>query len=366
MSERFKRRVKDEDWTPWDEGVFKWQDEAIDEGNERPTRREFKQLSGTVSIADEGGNATVLEFQTAIQALYSSNNALPSYFDILTLLAQSNGAFAGRFVVVYNDDAAPGESTIPFTVSGNTYYALNISVTTAASLADAFDQYAGIFDQSGTSPRDDDIDPDPDGVVGAFALSVNGQYNQDTDPDTGVITLSPNNSCNIKANGGNIEPMAELDTTVSAKTDSFSFNLNGVTFVHAYVKYTIVFAGSQGSRVAQTIINPSIQFYKSDVDNSPEGGTFNSSGSEYTHYMHIGTVSLAARGYRRYAKINQTRSGDISGIQNFNSISTGTQTDSDGADVSDITKSGMREIILCVDGRPYSTFIMTGPLFEIT
>ena len=81
--------------------------------------------------------------------------------------------------------------------------------------------------------------------------------------------------------------------------------------------------------------------------------------------MYIGAVAVTRRGNRRFAFINQVRSGNIDGIQNFNTKQQGTETDSSGTSVANKTKSGLREIILCVNGEPYSTFIITSALFEI-
>ena len=62
----------------------------------------FRQFSGTMSVADSGGNATVTEFRNGIEGIY---NNLPSTFsgsarygDIITLVNSVGGAFQGRFL----------------------------------------------------------------------------------------------------------------------------------------------------------------------------------------------------------------------------------------------------------------------------
>ena len=137
-------------------------------------------------------------------------------------------------------------------------------------------------------------------------------------------------------------------------------------YLHIYAQYTINFTGGVGGRVANSVTGAAFVFEDSETNDFKEGGTFSATGSSYTHRTHIGSVVVVKRGSRRFARINQKRSGNITGIQNFNSTSTGTSTDSSGTDVSAKTKSGIREVILCLDGVPYSTFILTGPLLEIT
>ena len=88
--------------------------------------------------------------------------------------------------------------------------------------------------------------------------------------------------------------------------------------------------------------------------------------TSYTHHQYIGAVSITRRGLRRFCYIHQHRSGDIDGIQNFNTKQAGTPTDSSGTNVADKTKAGLREVIICIDGVPYSTYIITSAMFEIT
>lgn len=326
----------------------------------------FRQLSGTVSISDEGGNATAAELQSGLQNLYSFYGDQARYGDIVTLVNSSGGAFAARFLVVLEDDGAPSEVTIAFTSGATTFYALNLAATSIAALTDAFDQYAGIFDQSGTVPRDDDIIPDTSGGDQAsFQISVPSPYTVDS--ETGALQLGSGNPT-ISVNGGTYEVFAGISGTFSANsTNSYSPPTTGVQFVGVYASFEINFTGSIGSRVPGSISETSIEFYGGTENEFVEGGSFNSTGSVYTHKSLIGVVALLRRGNRSWAYINQKIQGDIVGIQGpFNSVSTGTGTDSDGNDVSGQTKSGMREVILCLNGKPYGTFILTGPLFEIT
>lgn len=325
----------------------------------------FRQLSGTINVADQAGNATVAEFQSGLESLYSSYGDKARYGDIVTLLNSSGGAFVGRFLVVLNGDGAPGEATIAFTSGGTTFYALNISSTSLASIIDALDQALGIFDSSGTTPRDDDIVPDTDESQ-AFSISVDGHYDVGAD---GSLSIGLGNPV-ISVKGGKYTAFDGISGTFTgSSTNSYAPPLEGgFTYVHIYAKFTINFSGTIGNRVPSSMGETSIDFYTNDNPlGFREGGEFSSDGATYTHNTYIGAVALCRRGNRRWAVINQKIVGDITGFQgNFNSISSGTQTDSDGTDVSDKTKSGMRETILCLNGKPYGTFILTGPLYEIT
>jgi hypothetical protein len=326
----------------------------------------FRQLSGTVSVADEGGNATVAELQAGLVNLYSFYSDQARYGDIVTLIDSSTGALVARFLVVLQDDGAPSEATVAFSSEGTTFYGLNITTSSIAALTDAFDQYSGIFDSSGTVPRDEDIIPDTaNGDKSSFQISVSSPY--DIDPETGALQLGTGVPV-IYVKGGTYEVFPDISGTFSSdSTNSFRPPETGVQFVAVYAKFQINFTGSIGSRVPSSIGETAFEFYGNTENSFKEGGFFNANGSVYTHYSLIGVVALLRRGFRSWAYINQKIQGNITGLQgSFNSVSVGTQTDSGGTDVSDKTKSGMREVILCLNGKPYGTFILTGPLFEIT
>jgi hypothetical protein len=160
--------------------------------------------------------------------------------------------------------------------------------------------------------------------------------------------------------------MQGLTFSVPQKSNNTLVPAEGTTsFLHVYVKYTVSFTGTQGSRVANNITTGVIEFFDSTTDDYKEGGEFNGSQTVYTHFTYIGNVRVTRRGNRRFAKITQVRSGQINGIQNFNTKQSGTTTDSDGNDVAAKTKSGLREVVMCVNGKAYSTFIITSALFEI-
>ena len=340
----------------------------FESSNLPPFPGDFRVLKGTVTVASTAGNAAAAELQTGIQSAYANStvNAAPMFGDIITLTNASGGALVGRFIVILEDDDAPGEATITFTSGGKTRFALNLTSTTAAGLTDAFDQYVGIFDESAKTPNDADIDTEEEGKGSSpFQISISNTYGAVSAGGTLQIG-SATPTVTVKA--GTLTPMTGLDATISSDgTTTMTAPADGdPKYLHIYAKYTINFTGGVGGRVANSISGAQFEFFDSETSAFKEGGTFSATGSSYTHFTHIGSVAFVKRGNRRFARINQKRSGTINGIQNFNSTSTGTSTDSSGTDVSAKTKSGLREVILCLDGVPYSTFILTGPLLEIT
>ena len=339
----------------------------FESSNLPPFPGDFRTIKGTVTVASTAGNATAAELQTGIQNAYSNStiNSAPMFGDIITLTNASGGALVGRFIVILEDDDAPGEATITFTSGGKTRFALNLTTTTAAGLTDAFDQYVGIFDESAKEPNDADIDTEEEGKGSSpFQIGISNVYSTVSAGGTLVIGAAPI----VTVAAGTLTPMQGLDATIgSPGSQQITAPADGdPKYLHIYAQYTINFTGGVGGRVANSVTGAAFVFEDSETNDFKEGGTFISTGSSYTHRTHIGSVVVVKRGSRRFARINQKRSGDIVGIQNFNSTSTGTPTDSSGTDVSAKTKSGLREVILCLDGVPYSTFILTGPLLEIT
>ncbi len=320
----------------------------------------FGQLSGTISVADPSNGATTAEYQTALGSIYSSRN--PKYGDIVTLVTGA-GAFDARFIIFPDGDWAPSNATVAFTSGLGTYYAYNFSASSLSGITDALDQALGQFDTSGTVPRDDDINDELSGDVNAdFQISITNLYSVSAE---GVLSIG--GSPNVVVQGGDIEPMEGLTAAIPQASNSTLAPTEGTTdFLHVYVKYEINFTGSAGSRVASSMGTSSIVFFDSTSEDYKEGGSFSGTQTKYTHFTYIGNVRVTRRGSRRFAKITQVRSGGINGIQNFNTIQAGTSTDSDGNNVADKTKSGLREVILCLNGKPYSTFIITSALFETT
>ena len=320
----------------------------------------FGQISKVITIANPANGATTAEYQTALASIYAVRK--PKYGDIVTFIT-SESAFDSRFIVFPEGDGAPSNSTISFTSSNGTWYAYNFSATSLSSITDAIDQALGQFDQSGTVPRDDDIDEEVAGDINAeFQISISNLYS--VDPATNVLSIGGNP--NVVVDSGIVEPMQGLTFSVPQKSNNTLVPAEGTTsFLHVYVKYTVSFTGTQGSRVANNITTGVIEFFNSTTDDYKEGGEFNGSQTVYTHFTYIGNVRVTRRGNRRFAKITQVRSGQINGIQNFNTKQSGTTTDSSGNNVAAKTKSGLREVILCVNGKAYSTFIITSALFEI-
>jgi hypothetical protein len=320
----------------------------------------FGQISKVITIANPANGATTAEYQTALASIYATRK--PKYGDIITFIT-SESAFDSRFIVFPEGDGAPSNSTIAFTSSNGTWYAYNFSATSLSSITDAIDQALGQFDQSGTVARDDDIDEEVAGDINAeFQISISNLYS--VDPATNVLSIGGNP--NVVVDSGTVEPMQGLTFSVPQKSNNTLVPAEGTTrFLHVYVKYTVSFTGTQGSRVAGNITTGVIEFFDSTTDDYKEGGEFNGSQTVYTHFTYIGNVRVTRRGNRRFAKITQVRSGQINGIQNFNTKQSGTTTDSSGNNVAAKTKSGLREVTLCVNGKAYSTFIITSALFEI-
>ena len=320
----------------------------------------FGQISKVITIANPANGATTAEYQTALASIYAVRK--PKYGDIITFIT-TESAFDSRFIVFPQGDGAPSNSTIAFTSSGGTWYAYNFSASSLSGITDAIDQALGQFDQSGTVPRDDDIDEEVAGDIDAdFQISISNLYS--VDPATNALQIG--GSPNVVVDSGTVEPMQGLTFSVPQGSNSTLVPSEGTTdFLHIYVKYEINFTGSQGSRVANTVTDGEIKFFNSTTDTYKEGGSFSASQAVYTHFTYIGNVRVTRRGNRRFAKITQVRSGQINGIQNFNTKQSGTTTNSSGTDVAAKTKSGLREVILCLNGKPYSTFIITSALFEI-
>lgn len=327
----------------------------------------FRQLSGDMAVADSAGNATVSELRTGILAIYTALSDQAAYGDVLTLTNASGGALVARFIVMLQDDNAGGENTISFTSGSSTFYAINITSTSAASLTDAFDEY---FTTVNNMNHPDDRDLDVDSSVASksmpFTISLNDTY---TDT-SGVLTLNTSNPT-VSVVEGSYEPMQGFSHDIdSGLTHDVTATLSSgsTVFILVFVKYILEFTGTQGSRIVsgfKTGAEPQLEFIESQSPSTVEGGDFNSDGSEYTHYDLVGIVGITTRGTRRTARIIQKFAGDQTGIRNFASKNAGSGADAAKGVTADMTKSGIREVTLCLNGHPYSTFILTGPLLAI-
>ena len=316
----------------------------------------FRQFSGTMSVADSGGNATVTEFRNGIQGIY---NNLPSTFsgsarygDIITLVNSVGGAFQGRFLVVLQNDYAPNEATIQFTANSNTWYALNISSTSVAGITDAVDQFFTKASNDEQANAFDLID-ELENATGGFSISVDGYYNTS---EAGFI--SPNPSANVAVKGGTVEYNDSIDLTTIGANDSFSFPDDGkkITIV-VYLEYTINFTGDTASSGGTLSINFA---ENATVPSADPPMVFSSNNTVGTKRMLVGTVELATNGNRRFVRITQSMQGTVQ--QQSGSSGGGSSTSDPNLD----TDSGVRMFIVCIDGKPYKTAFMTGPVVEIT
>lgn len=319
----------------------------------------FRQFSGTMTVADSGGNATVTEFRTGIQNIYSNlpstYNGSARYGDIITLVNASGGAFQGRFLVVLQNDFAPNEATIQFTTNSKTWYALNISATSIATITDSVDQYFTIASNDEQANAFDLID-ELDNASGGFSISVNGYYNTSAE---GFI--SPNSSANIVVKGGTVEYNDSIDLTTQGDTDSYDFPATGKkTTIVIYLEYTINFSNTTG--VATSGGTLEIKFAENaTVPSSDPPMVFSSNNTVGTKRMLVGTVELARQVNRRYVRITQSMQGAV--IQQQSGSSGGGSSTSDpNLD----TDSGIRMFTVCINGKPYRTALITGPVVEIT
>lgn len=315
----------------------------------------FRQFSGTMTVSDSGGNATVTEFRNGIQNIYSN---LPSSFsgsarygDILTLVNSSGGAFQGRFLVVLQNDLAPNEATIQFTANSKTWYALNISSTSVAGVTEAIDQFF-IIASTDEQANAFDLIKELEHADGKFSISVNGYYN--TNP-SGFI--SPSDSASVIVKGGTVEFNDNIDVTGEGVNQTFSFPANGEkTTIVVYLEYTINFVDGE----AATAGTLQIKFAQNGtVPSSDPPMVFSNSNSVGTKRMLIGTIELARSGDRRYVRITQSLQGTVQ----QQSGSSGGGSSSDPALNTD---SGIRMLTICINGKPYETGFITGPLVEIT
>lgn len=319
----------------------------------------FRQFSGTMTVADSNGNATVAEFRTGIEDIYSN---LPStysgkarYGDILTLVNSSGGAFQGRFLVVLENDNAPNEATIQFSANGKTWYALNISSTSVAGITDALDQFFTIADTDEKANAFDLI-AELDNATNGFSISVDGYYNTSSE---GFI--SPNSSANVAVKGGEVEYNDNISLTTQGDSKSFSFpaNRKKKTIV-VYLEYTINFSSSTGLATSGGTLQ--IKFAENaTVPSSDPPMVFSSNNTVGTKKMLVGTVELATSGDRRYVRITQSMQGAVV-QQQSGSSGGGSSTSDPNLD----TDSGVRMLTICINGNPYKTAFFTGPIVEAT
>jgi hypothetical protein len=318
----------------------------------------FRQFSGTMTVADPNGNATVAEFRTGIQNIYSN---LPSsysgsarYGDIVTLVNATGGAFQGRFLVVLQNDNAPNEATIQFTANSKTWYALNISSTSVAGITDAIDQFFSIAATDETANAFDLI-TELEEATGGFSISVDGNYSTDAE---GFIT--PNNSVNIAVKAGTVKYNDNISINASGDSQSEGFGADRTKrTIVIYLEYTVNISSATG--LVTSGGTAEIKFSdNANVPSSDPPMVYNTGNTKGVKKILIGTVELARVGDRRYVRITQTTKGTIE--QQSGSSGGGSSTSDPNLD----TDSGCRVLTICINGKPYKTAFFTGPIVEVT
>ena len=305
----------------------------------------LRQFTGSISVSDAGGEPTTAEYQSALSNVYSSSNP-PQFGDLVSLQISGGTRLVARFWILNNDNVAT-TATIGFTVDGVSYVGLNLNYTSVEGLINGIqDYFAG--PNGGQDPDGRDVFPT---AVAPFAISVDGIYST----DAGGF-LSPSDTASIRSESGDLQIKDGVSDSANGVDVSKSFSSgDGVRIFAIYLKAVVTFSNGTVSGVTATQelretgttnLTP-----VTDMD-------FNSAGTEGTKYWLVGTVELAKSGRRRFVRITQTMAGDVKS----HAESTGTGSTVTGVD----TDAGLREIRLCVNGDPYRTFILTGPLYEIT
>lgn len=303
------------------------------------------------SIASDGDEPSTAEYQSALQATYTANSVEPKRGDFISLKVSGGTRLVARFWILDDDNAATN-ATVAFTFGvgdppvSTTFYGLNVSYSPIEQIIDAIQDYiAGA--NGGQDPDGRDVEPSP---AGPFAISVNGNYSTDEDG-----FLVPSNSATIGVLGGTFKANADVTAIASGISSSKSFpGSDGITLYHVYLLVTATMSDGTLSSVAAEI-----SIRETSDENPPSQSEWTGTGSTLTKGYTIGTVAFARRGNRRYARITQSMIGTIT---NTTGTSGGTASDTNGAD----TRPGPREIILCVNGKPYKTHIITTELVEVT
>lgn len=313
----------------------------------------MRQLTGGISSDDD--EPTTSEYQTALQSTYTDAAKTPRFGDLISLRVSGGSRLVARFWILKDDQAAT-TATIAFTfdVDGETkmFYALNVTYTPLEQIIDAVQDYMS-GPNGGQEPDGRDIEPE---AGGSFAISVNGIY--DTDEDGFLV--APSGNPTITVNGGRITVAPGVSADIADLPDNSGFGFpsgDGVVWVRVYAEVDVTFKGTQGSRAmdsASGLIVLSTGVFE-------EGWRWNS-GTDAKLVIRIGAVGLARRGNRRFAKIVQLREGDQNGVATGSGAGGSSGTDANGASLAD----GPREVTLCINGKPYSAFILAFNLTEIT
>ena len=180
--------------------------------------------------------------------------------------------------------------------------------------------------------------------TGPFAIKINGSYSTDGE---GQTTQSPSFTISVEGGSG----------TWPTKTQTFSGN-PGVPasasdeFYRIYGKITAT--RTAGSKTIDLWSDPSVEVVTATSGETIGSNTrFKNEGSNtYTFFFLIGTVGITVQptgGYKIF--VNQVQIGDYT-----YGTAQGVEADDDGND----TRDGLKSLIICIDGTPYTAD------FEIT
>lgn len=304
------------------------------------------------AIASSGDEPSTAEYQAALQATYTSNSVTPQRGDLITLRVSGGTRLIARFWILEDDQAATN-ATVAFTYGDPpvTYYALNLSYSPIEQIIDAIQDYlAG--PNGGQDPDGRDIEP---ATNAPFAIAVNGNYSTDAN---GFLVAS--NSVNISVNAGTAQFIDDQPAATVAEYGPAAFNFSatdGTRTLAAVLLARMPLTGAQG-----TIASISASIGVTDVTSGTyppavSDTDFVTFPGEATRRYLIGTIILKRNGNRRWVGITQTFSGDVKLAG-----STGNSASVDGVNLA----AGLREFTICINGKPYKTHLLTGPLTAVT
>ena len=306
----------------------------------------IRQFTGGIVV--DGNEPSTAEYQAALIAVYASDT--PRKGDLITLRVASGTRLVARFWILENDTAA-SNATVAFTIGSDTYYALNISYAPLEQIIGAFQDYlAG--PGSGEDPDGRDLDPES---TAPFSISVNGIY--DTDPNGFLIPPSGNPSISVV--GGTVQVTDDITATATSPAPitiyGFPPSDNLKVYIHIYLKVTVSLLGPQGTSSSATAV---IEHRSVSTPGVAAVSADSFVGTNKITCYTIGVVTLARKGNRRFARITQSFAGDLE----LHPEGTGSSTPVSGVNLA----TDVRRVILTINGEPYNTYILTGPLVAVT
>jgi len=312
----------------------------------------FRQLGGAISVASSTGNPTTDEFITALESVYTTASLIPAKSDLVSLRINGGTRLVARFLIM-DDDSAATNATISFTVSGTAYVGLNLNFSSPESLVDGIEDFAA-GPNGGQNPDGRDVLP---GILTTipFAISVEDIY----DTNAGGFLIPPTgNTAEISVNAGTYtfsNGITSSQATGVAQDESFTTG-DGVAFYDIVLTVTATLSGTQKT-VQSATAALSINARASGSSIVTGTTTYNLARTQAVKTFVVGTVELARRGNRRFARITQNLVGNLDS-------SSGNDTGSGPSGVD--TKAGFRQVTIVIDGVAYNTMILTSSLIQVT